>query len=188
MSNECVTKTISEWICYLNSKSGTPGPPGPTGPEGPQGPKGDNGLTPSINVNGDWWIGDIDTGVPAQGPKGDTGPQGAKGDPGPQGARGFQGEPGPPGPKGDKGATGAQGPQGVKGDTGATGRQGPKGDPGGVQCFYMGEWTGSHTYPLTCCGGTAYVSHGEKLYKNLKDNNKGNNPEVSPTFWLLIFG
>lgn len=27
--------------------------------------KGEDGLTPYINANGNWWIGDVDTGVPA---------------------------------------------------------------------------------------------------------------------------
>ena len=65
-----------------------------------------------------------DTGVSAQGPKGDTGPagaSGAKGDPGPKGDPGEKGE------KGDTGATGAAGKQGPRGETGATG---PQGEPG----------------------------------------------------------
>ena len=68
-----------------------------------------------------------DTGVSAQGPKGDTGEQGA------QGTAGPRGEQGPKGDAGEKGATGAAGPQGEKGekgDPGAAGPQGPKGDPG----------------------------------------------------------
>ena len=98
-----------------------------------------------------------DTGVSAQGPKGDTGPagaSGAKGDPGPAGASGAKGDPGPKGetgpkgPKGDPGEKGApftyadftaaqlaalkgeKGDKGDEGDTGATGPQGEKGEPG----------------------------------------------------------
>lgn len=52
---------------------------------------------PHIGDNGNWFIGDTDMGVKAQGPQGETGP---KGDTGAQG------------PKGD---TGAQGPQGIPG-------------------------------------------------------------------------
>lgn len=59
--------------------TGDTGPQGPkgdkgdTGADGPQGPKGDtgadgaDGITPHIGANGNWWIGDTDTGVTAQG-------------------------------------------------------------------------------------------------------------------------
>lgn len=59
------------------------GAPGAPGPGGPQGPKGDDGadgsdgapgITPHIDATtGNWFIGDIDTGVHAQGPKGEDG-------------------------------------------------------------------------------------------------------------------
>lgn len=35
--------------------------------------KGDPGITPHIGENGNWWIGDADTGVHAQGPAGEDG-------------------------------------------------------------------------------------------------------------------
>ncbi len=38
-----------------------------------QGPAGENGLTPHIGANGNWWVGEEDTGVKAQGPQGDMG-------------------------------------------------------------------------------------------------------------------
>lgn len=62
--------------------TGAQGPQGLQGPMGPQGPKGDkgatgpqgetgpagaNGLTPYIGSNGNWWIGETDTGVSASG-------------------------------------------------------------------------------------------------------------------------
>ena len=37
------------------------------------GDKGDDGLTPSIGTNGNWWVGTTDTGIPAQGSTGDDG-------------------------------------------------------------------------------------------------------------------
>lgn len=64
---------------------------------------GQDGKTPYIGENGNWWIGETDTGVKAQGSKGD---------------------------KGDKGDTGAQGEQGLKGDKGDVGDKGDKGDTG----------------------------------------------------------
>lgn len=39
------------------------GPMGPQGPAGEQGTAGVDGQTPYIGANGNWWIGDIDTGV-----------------------------------------------------------------------------------------------------------------------------
>ena len=42
---------------------GTVGEAGPQGPKGDQGIQGENGLTPSIGENGNWWIGDKDTGI-----------------------------------------------------------------------------------------------------------------------------
>lgn len=44
------------------------------------GDAGKDGVTPHIGENGNWWLGDIDTGVSAKGPKGDTGPQGPPGE------------------------------------------------------------------------------------------------------------
>ena len=59
---------------------------------------GPSGASPYIGENGNWFVGELDTGVQAQGAQGPKGEQGPKGDQGPQG---------------DTGATGA------KGDTGA---------------------------------------------------------------------
>lgn len=50
-----------------------------TGDTGAAGKDGVNGLTPRIGENGNWWIGDTDTGVLAKGLKGDTGDKGADG-------------------------------------------------------------------------------------------------------------
>ena len=115
------------------------------GAKGADGVDGIDGVTPVIGANGNWYLGETDTGKPARGEKGDKGEpgaDGAKGDPGetgPQGPTGPQGETGPQGPtgpQGEKGPQGETGPQGPKGDTGAqgpqgeTGERGPKGDPG----------------------------------------------------------
>ena len=50
-----------------------------TGDTGAAGKDGVNGLTPHIGENGNWWVGDTDTGVLAKGLKGDTGDKGADG-------------------------------------------------------------------------------------------------------------
>lgn len=67
---------------------------------------GADGNTPTIGDNGNWFLGDTDTGKPSRGEKGDKGDTGATGPTGPQG------EIGPQGPKGDTGATGATGADG----------------------------------------------------------------------------
>ena len=68
---------------------------------------GPSGASPYIGENGNWFVGELDTGVQAQGAQGPKGEQGPQGETGATGAKGEQG------PKGDTGATGA------KGDTGA---------------------------------------------------------------------
>ena len=57
---------------------GIEGPQGPQGPQGEQGEKGEDGHTPVIIIgeNGNWFIDGVDTGVKAQGDKGDTGATG----------------------------------------------------------------------------------------------------------------
>lgn len=66
-------------------------PASASGPKGDKGDPGENGITPTIGSNGNWYLGDTDTGKPsrgATGSKGDTGAQGPKGDVGPQGPQG----------------------------------------------------------------------------------------------------
>jgi hypothetical protein len=42
---------------------GPSGPTGETGSQGPVGPSGENGLTPYIGPNGNWWTGNVDSGI-----------------------------------------------------------------------------------------------------------------------------
>lgn len=72
----------------------------------------DCSKAPNIGENGNWWIGDEDSRISAQGPAGE---------PGVEGMAGIQGEPGP---------QGVPGPQGIQGPVGASVSQGPKGDMG----------------------------------------------------------
>lgn len=75
------------------------------------------------------------------------------------------------------------GPQGPKGD------KGDPGESGGCKYIYLGQWNGNNIYPLKFQNScSVYVSLGEKMYENLTDNNKGNNPNACPTKWKLIFG
>lgn len=91
---------------------------------------------PKIGANGNWYIGEEDTGKPsrgATGPQGVAGAQGPAGPKGEQGAAGSQGKQGIQGPKGDPGEAGPQGKQGIqgpKGDPGAQGAAGPQGPKG----------------------------------------------------------
>ena len=109
------------------------------GSKGSAGADGTDGITPHIGENGNWYIGNTDTGKPSrgeQGVKGDKGDKGADGAPGAKGDKGgaftysdFTAEQ-LAALKGEKGDTGAIGPQGPKGDTGPQGPKGEKGDTG----------------------------------------------------------
>ena len=56
-----------------------------------QGAAGENGITPTIGSNGNWYLGSTDTGKPSRGAQGIQGEKGDKGD------KGEQGIPGPAG-------------------------------------------------------------------------------------------
>ena len=47
-----------------------------------KGQKGNDGITPIIGSNENWWIGEEDTGISAKGPQGPQGEQGEQGNPG----------------------------------------------------------------------------------------------------------
>lgn len=88
-----VSATVIDYM-EVTGQQGEPGEQGETGPQGPQGDPGPagadgaDGVTPTIGENGNWYLGDTDTGKPSrgeQGPKGDTGDQGPQGLPGPTG-------------------------------------------------------------------------------------------------------
>ena len=90
-----------------NYMAENPAAPGPAGPQGEPGEDGEDGITPHIGENGNWWIGETDTGKPSRG---------ADGAPGEQGPQGEQGPVGPAGEQGPQGEAGPQGPQGIPGD------------------------------------------------------------------------
>ena len=85
---------------------GPQGIQGPTGPQGEQGlkgekgdtgekgPQGNDGITPTIGDNGNWYLGTKDTGRQSRGETGLQGPKGDTGEQGPQGVSGPKGEPG----------------------------------------------------------------------------------------------
>ena len=111
----------------------------PEGGGGATGPAGKDGLTPTIGANGNWYLGDEDTGKPSRGEKGDPGEKGADGAAGKDGSDGYSPEATVTQINGgakiiikDKnGTTSANvmnGAQGPKGDAGPQGDVGPKGD------------------------------------------------------------
>ena len=131
-----------------DGQDGAQGEQGPAGEDGQDGTDGQDGKTPYIGENGNWWIGDTDTGVKAEGVDGEDGADGAQGEQGPAGEDGadgktpYIGENGnwwigdtdtgvkAEGVDGADGQDGAQGPQGEKGEQGEQGPQGEKGEQG----------------------------------------------------------
>ncbi len=83
-----------------DGRDGTDGKDGTNGINGQDGRDGADGNTPFIGENGNWWIGETDTGVKAAGTDGVDGTDGEKGD---------KGDPGEKGDKGDKGDAGQDG-------------------------------------------------------------------------------
>ena len=75
-------------LLEITGPAGPPGEQGPRGEIGPQGSEGENGITPTIGENGNWYLGEEDTGKPSRGEKGDPGQKGDPGDKGDPGATG----------------------------------------------------------------------------------------------------
>lgn len=86
-----------------NGKDGIDGKDGANGKDGTDGAQGAPGLTPSIGGNGNWWLGNTDTGVRAAGTTGATGAAGATGATGATGAAGRNGTDGKDGKDGKDG-------------------------------------------------------------------------------------
>ena len=72
-------------------QDGQDGAPGADGEDGQDGANGADGQTPYIGENGNWWIGDKDTGVKAEGQDGADGAPGAPGADGEDGKDGQDG-------------------------------------------------------------------------------------------------
>lgn len=75
-------------------KDGADGKPGAAGAHGA---KGADGITPHIGDNGNWYVGNTDTGKPSRGATGAKGDAGATGPAGAPGKDGEKGDPGTPG-------------------------------------------------------------------------------------------
>ena len=111
------------WAKQGNIK-GAQGDPGTPGSAGQNGQNGENGVTPHIGDNGNWFIGDVDTGKPARGADGQNGENGQNGITPQIGNNGnwFIGDD-------DTGipATGPAGQNGTNGQDGAAGQNGKDG-------------------------------------------------------------
>jgi hypothetical protein len=170
--------------CGTPGETGPQGPIGPEGPVGPAGPIGEtgkDGQTPHIGTNGNWWIGDTDTGVSASGPKGDTGDTGLKGD---TGSKGEDGKDGTSMLTGNGAPTASLGKEGdsyidldtwdyyVKTADGWTKKGNIKGEDGEDHKQEV------HTVTFETSGGTVIASqevkHGEKIKKPANPVKDGN--------------
>lgn len=118
--------TEAEWLASLK---------GATGAAGANGKDGENGKTPYVGDNGNWYIGENDTGKPSRG---------AKGEPGATPTLGVESvETGAPGTDAEVTMTGDAPNHGLKfviprGDKGA---KGDKGDPGATPNLTIGTVT-----------------------------------------------
>ena len=72
-----------------DGKDGETGPAGKDGKDGVDGKDGTDGITPTIGNNGNWYLGDEDTGKPSRGATGEQGPAGRDGTNGADGIDGF---------------------------------------------------------------------------------------------------
>ena len=97
------------------------------GKDGADGSDGENGQTPFIGENGNWWIGSVDTGVPAKGQDGSDGENGSDGEDGTDGEDGqtpFIGENGNWWIGSVDTGVPAKGQDGADGENGADGKDG----------------------------------------------------------------
>jgi hypothetical protein len=100
-------------------------------------------------------------------PSGNTLTLSAASTPGPPGSQGLQGIQGLAGASGSQGVIGPQGPEGPQGSAGASMLRGVW----DWETFYLvGEW----------------VTFGASTYTSLVDDNFGNQPDTSPTYWSML--
>ncbi len=96
-----------------DGKDGKDGVNGTDGKDGQDGQDGKDGVTPHIGENGNWFIGERDTGIKAEGKDGQDGKDGVNGTDGKDGQDGQDGKDGVNGADGKDGANGTDGKDGV---------------------------------------------------------------------------
>ena len=83
--------TSTNMVLNFTIPKGANGQDGQDGADGTNGADGEDGITPHIGENGNWYLGDEDTGKPSRGIQGETGEQGQPGQPGSDGEDGQDG-------------------------------------------------------------------------------------------------
>ena len=121
-------KTKGAWGTPALNLKGVAGKDGKDGKDGTNGTNGTNGTTPRIGDNGNWWVGNTDLGLKAQGAQGQKGQDGRDGQNGQNGATPRIGDNGNWWVGNTDLGVKAQGTQGQKGQDGATPRIGDNGN------------------------------------------------------------
>ena len=85
------TYTITYTDATTSTFTITNGQDGEDGAPGQAGTPGENGVTPTIGENGNWFLGETDTGKPSRGEQGAPGQDGSDGAPGQTGSPGADG-------------------------------------------------------------------------------------------------
>ena len=85
------------------------------------------------------------------------------------------------GAAGVAGAAGAQGPQGVQGQAGPIGATGATGPQGPAVANYTGAYSSVRPYGLNDA-----VSWAGSTYISIAGNNRGNTPDQSPAWWMVL--
>lgn len=85
-----VTTIKADGTTIATISDGTDGTNGADGAPGKDGAAGSPGITPHIGANGNWYLGETDTGKPSRGTTGANGKDGAKGDDGADGKSAYQ--------------------------------------------------------------------------------------------------
>jgi len=164
---------------------GIQGPAGADGKDGADGEDGKDGLTPYIGSNGNWWIGETDTGVKAAGTDGKDGENGADGKDGKDGLTPYIGSNGnwwigetdtgvkAAGSDGKDGENGADGKDGINGEDGKDGADGKDGVDGLTP--YIGSngnwWIGETDTGIKAAGKDGQNGADGKDGVNGKDGN-----------------
>ena len=123
-------KTKGAWGTPALNLKGVAGKDGKDGKDGTNGTNGTNGTTPRIGDNGNWWVGNTDLGVKAQGAQGQKGQDGRDGQNGQNGATPRIGDNGNWWVGNTDLGVKAQGVQGQKGQDGRNGQDGRDGQNG----------------------------------------------------------
>ena len=165
-----------------DGKDGKDGQNGQDGQPGRDGKNGTNGESPRIGENGNWWVGNTDLGVKAQGAPGQKGQDGQPGRDGQNGTTPRIGDNGNWWIGNEDTGKPARGTQGQKGQDGQPGRDGQNG-----AAPRIGDngnwWVGNED-----TGKPARGAQGERGIpgENGRDGNNGFTPYIGPNgnWWV----